>query len=389
MVSSDWWRDATFYQVHVRSFADSDGDGVGDLDGVRERLGYLELLGVDALWLTPLVGPPSAGPRDVDPLFGDLAAFDRLVAEAHHLGIRVTVDLLPDHDWAEFEHTLRFWLDRRVDGFRVDATHGLADVRDIHRLVRRVLDEYPGTMAAGEMSLTDSERLALHTRQDELHVGLNLRLMLAGYDAVALRTAIDASLDTAAMAGVPPTWTLSDHDVVRETTRYGDGVLGRQRARAMALVELGLPGVAYLYNGAELGLPNVPGLGRDGCRVPLPWEGSEPPFGFSPGTPWLPMPPEWAKLTVERQLEDADSTLSLYREAIDLRKTHRAFAGAELEWYGAPAGCFAYRRKGGGLICVLNASDTAVPMPAGEILLASGPLNDRHVPPNTAAWLAR
>jgi alpha-glucosidase len=515
VVSSDWWRDATIYQVYVRSFADSDGDGVGDLDGIRERLGYLELLGVDALSLTPFFRSPMADggydvadPRDVDALFGGLTAFDRLVAEAHRTGIKVTIDLVPNHtsdqhvwfaeavadpygpardryifrpgrgdgppnnwisiaggsawtrlpdgqwylhlfdtqqpdlNWehpevrADFERTLRFWLDRGVDGFRIDGAHGMAKpaglpdmdpragdgigqhdlydprfddegVHDIHRLIRRVLGEYPGTMAVGEIWVTDSERLALYLRPDELHLGFNFRLMLAGYDAVELRTAIDASLDVAAMAGVQPTWTLSNHDVVREATRYGDGALGTQRARAMALVELGLPGVVYLYNGAELGLPNVQVPewaiqdqryfrsggqipGRDGCRVPLPWEGAEPPFGFSPGaTTWLPMPPEWAKLTVEHQLEDADSTLSLYRHAIELRKTHPSFAGSELEWYGAPAGCFAYRRKGGGLICVLNASEVPVPLPAGEILLASGPLNDRHLPPNTAAWLAQ
>ena len=503
----------TFYQVYVRSFADSDGDGVGDLDGVRERLGYLELLGVDGLWLTPFFRSPMvdggydvADPRDVDPLFGDLAAFDRLVAEAHQLGIKVTIDLVPNHtsdrhvwfrealadpygpareryhfragrgdgppnnwisipgdsawtrvadgawylhlfdveqpdlNWAhpdvraDFARTLRFWLDRGVDGFRIDVAHGMAKpvdlpdmdlrtsnpvgqhdprfdndgVHDVHRLVRRVLDEYPGTLAVGEIWVTDSERLARYLRPDELHLAFNFRLLLAGFDAVELRTAIDASLDAAALAGAAPTWTLSNHDVVREVTRYGDGALGTQRARAMALVELGLPGVVYLYNGEELGLPNVTlpewaiqdrrhfrsggqVPGRDGCRVPLPWEGAEPPFGFTPGTtPWLPMPPEWAKLTVERQLEDADSTLSLYRHAIELRKTHPAFAGTELEWYGAPAGCFAYRRKGGGLVCVLNASETAVPLPAGQILLSSGPLTEhRRVPPDTAVWLVR
>ncbi|HYQ66750.1 alpha-amylase family glycosyl hydrolase [Actinophytocola sp.] len=364
----EWWLGATFYQVYVRSFADSDGDGIGDLDGVRERLGYLDLLGVDALWLT------------LDPTVElDVTAFDRLVADAHRDGVRVMVDL-PD------ERMVRFWLDRGVDGFHVTDDHA-------HQLVRQVLDDHPGIVAAGELRPTGDQR------PYDLHLGINLRLMLAGFDAVELRTAIDATLDAAAMAGVPPTWTLSNHDSVREATRYGDGPLGTQRARAMALVELGLPGVVYLYNGEELGLPTVPLPGwalpdqyrsdaHVGSRVPLPWQDGEPPFGFSPGTSaWLPMPPEWAKLTVERQLEDADSTLSLYRQAVDLRKTHRAFSGDELEWYGAPAGCFAYRRKGGGLICVLNGCQAAVPLPAGEILLASGPLNDRHLPPNTAAWL--
>ncbi len=511
--AADWWRDATCYQVYVRSFADSDADGVGDLEGIRERLGYLELLGVDALWLTPFFRSPMADhgydvadPRDVDPLFGDLAAFDRLVADAHQHGIKVTIDLVPNHtsdehvwfqealadpygpardrylfrdgrdggppnnwisvfggpawtqvpdgqwylhlfdvrqpdlNWAnqevrtDLERTLRFWLDRGVDGFRIDVAHGMAKpsdlpdmdlragnrigqhdlfdprfddegVHDIHRLVRKVLDGYPGTMAVGEIWVTDNERLARYLRPDELHLGFNFRLVLAQFDAAELRTAIEAALESAAIAGVPPTWTLSNHDVVREVTRYGDGAVGTQRARAMALVELGLPGVVYLYNGEELGLPNVDlpdwaiqdpkyfrsggqSRGRDGCRVPLPWEGDEPPFGFSGGqNTWLPVPHEWAELTVERQLEDAGSTLSLYRHAIELRKTHPAFAGGELEWYGAPAGCFAYRRKGGGLVCVLNASDTAVPLPAGELLLTSGPLADRALPPNTAAWL--
>lgn len=358
----DWWVDATFYQVYVRSFADSDGDGVGDLDGVRERLGYLELLGVDAVWLT----------ADFDQAV-DLTAFDRLVADAHRDDINVTIGLA-GYD-SDLERTARFWLDRGVDGFRVTGEPGT------HRQVRRILADYPGAVTVGELPPADPY---------ELHLGVTPRLMHAGYDAVALRTGIDASLDDAAMAGVPPTWTLANQDTLRQATRYGDGALGTQRARAMALVELGLPGAVYLYNGEELGLPNVPLHGPDGGRVPLPWQGAEPPFGFSPNTSaWLPIPPEWAKLTVEHQLEDADSTLSLYRHAIELRRTHQAFAGTELEWYGAPAGCFAYRRKGGGLVCVLNGCATAVPLPAGEILLSSGPLSDRHLPPNTAAWLAR
>jgi alpha-glucosidase len=348
--------------VYVHSFADSDGDGVGDLDGVRERLGYLELLGVDVLWL--ILDP--AGPVDID-------AFDRLVAEAHGDGLKVAIDLPADRD---LEPVLRFWLDHGVDGFRVDD----GGVPDTHRLIRRVLDEYPGTMAIGEFWPTDDT----YPRPYELHLGVNFRLLLAAFEAVTLRTSIDASMDAAAMAGVPPTWILSNHDAVRQATRYGDGPLGTQRARAMALVELGLPGAVHLYNGEELGLPD-----RGDSRMPLPWEGTEPPFGFStnPST-WLPIPPEWAKLTVEWQLEDADSTLSLYRQAIELRRTHPAFSGVELEWYGAPAGCFAYRRKGGGLVCVLNAAETAVPLPSGELLLASGPVAERRLPPNTAAWLA-
>jgi alpha-glucosidase len=514
-----WWHDAVFYQVYVRSFADSDGDGVGDLEGIRSRLGYLELLGVDALWLTPFYRSPMADhgydvadPRDVDPLFGDLAAFDRLVAEAEAHGIRVTIDLVPNHtsdahpwfrdallagpgsgererylfrdgagggilppnnwvsvfggpawsrtadgqwylhlfapeqpdlNWAhpdvrgDLARTLRFWLDRGVAGFRIDVAHGLAKpeglpdmdprllaeqdtsgfviasdprwdqdgVHEIHRMIRKVLDEYPQSMAVGEIWVDGDERFARYVRPDELHLGFNFQLVKADFDADAVRQAIERSLSAVAGTGAQPTWTLSNHDVTRQVTRYGDGPVGVRRARAMALVELGLPGVVYLYNGEELGLPNVdlPDWAlqdpqwkrsggqlpaRDRCRVPIPWEGGEPPFGFSSGaTTWLPMPPEWAGLTVEAQLEDPRSMLSLYRQAIELRRTHRAFSGDALQWYGAPAGCFAYRRKGGGLICVLNTAAAPVPLPPGELLLSSAPVDNRQLPPDTAAWL--
>ncbi|TCO50720.1 glycoside hydrolase family 13 protein [Actinocrispum wychmicini] len=508
-----WWQDAVFYQVYVRSFADADGDGVGDLEGIRSRLGYLELLGIDALWLTPFYPSPMADhgydvadPRNVDPLFGDLAAFDRLLADAHERGIRVTIDLVPNHtsdqhpwftaaveagpgsperdrywfrsgayppnnwtsvfggsawsqlpdgDWylhlfapeqpdlnwanpdvaADLERTLHFWLDRGVDGFRVDVAHGMAKpealpdmdpsveqgssklhdnsidprfdndgVHEIHRMIRKVMDGYPNTMVVGEIWVKEDERFARYVRPDELHLGFNFRLLNADFDADAVRAAIEATLRAA--PGGTPTWTLSNHDVVRHVTRYGDGELGLRRARAMAVVELALPGAVYLYNGEELGLPTVElpewalqdpiwarsghtERGRDGSRIPVPWEGAEPPYGFSPETQsWLPMPLEWAPLTVEAQLEDENSMLSLYRHAVEIRKSHSSFAGTELEWYGAPAGCFAFRRKGGGLICALNTSPAPVPVPPGEVLLASIPLEDGLLPPDAAAWLA-
>ncbi|ONI77057.1 alpha-amylase [Actinosynnema sp. ALI-1.44] len=508
-----WWQNAVFYQVYVRSFADSDGDGVGDLDGIRSRLGYLELLGVDALWLTPFYTSPMADhgydvadPRDVDPVFGDLEKFDLLVAEAHERGIRVTIDLVPNHtsdqhpwfaaavqagpgspererywfrqgsyppnnwtsvfggpawtqlpdgDWylhlfapeqpdlnwanpdvaADLERTLRFWLDRGVDGFRIDVAHGMAKpdslpdmdpavaaqgagllhdnavdprfdndgVHEVHRMIRKVLDSYPDTMAVGEIWVKGDDRFARYVRPDELHLGFNFRLVDADFDADAVRTAIDGSLRAAGES--TPTWTLSNHDVVRHVTRYGDGELGLRRARAMTLVELALPGSVYLYNGEELGLATVElpewalqdpiwersghtQRGRDGSRIPVPWEGTEPPYGFSTtADTWLPMPLEWAPLTVEAQLEDEDSTLSLYRHGIEIRKTHEAFTGTEIEWYGAPAGCFAFRRKGGGLICALNTSPAPVPVPPGEVLLASLPLVDGQLPPDAAVWL--
>ncbi|PWW56201.1 glycoside hydrolase family 13 protein [Actinokineospora spheciospongiae] len=512
-----WWRDAVFYQVYVRSFADSDGDGVGDLEGIRSRLGYLELLGVDALWLTPFFTSPMADhgydvadPRDVDPLFGDLEAFDRLVSDAHDHGIRVTIDLVPNHtsdqhpwfraalrggperdryhfrdgqgpdgsqppnnwtsvfggpawtrtpdgqwylhlfapeqpdlNWdnsdvrADLVRTLRFWLDRGVDGFRIDVAHGMAkaaglpdldpavvpvrtgahahpeadprfdneDVHDIHRMIRQVVDRYPDTVTVGEIWVETDERFARYVRPDELHLGFNFKLALTGFDADSVRHTVENSLAAVADSGAPPTWTLSNHDVERHVTRYGGGAAGTRRARAMALVQLALPGVTFLYNGEELGLPNadLPDWalqdpiwersgrtvrGRDGCRVPLPWEGEPPTFGFSTGDrSWLPVPAEWAGYTVESQLEDPASMLSLYRHALEVRKTTEAFAGTELEWYGAPPGCFAFRRKGGGLICALNTSDAPVPLPPGQILLASGPMAGEELPPETAVWL--
>jgi alpha-glucosidase len=173
----------------------------------------------------------------------------------------------------------------------------------------------------------------------------------------------------------------------------------------MILLELALPGAAFIYNGAELGLPNAElpdealqdpvwersghtERGRDGCRIPLPWEGASPPFAFStnPST-WLPIPPEWSNLTVEAQLEDLDSTLSLYRMAIELRKSRAEFAGESIEWYGAPPGCLAFRRSLGKLVCALNAGPTPIGLPPGELLLSSSPLIDGKLAPNAAAWL--
>ncbi|GAC69067.1 glycoside hydrolase family 13 protein [Gordonia soli] len=534
----EWWRSAIFYQIYPRSFSDLDGDGVGELAGVIDKLGYLELLGVDALWLSPIMRSPMADhgydvsdPRDIDPLFGDLATFDTLIAEAHEREIRVTMDLVPNHtsdqhawfqaalaaepgsreraryifrdgrgadgaeppnnwtsifggpawtrvteadgqpgqwylhifaaeqpdlDWENPEvfddlaRTLRFWLDRGVDGFRIDVAHGMAKpeglpdmnlegvgllvnrdddprfnnpaVHEIHRRIRKVLDEYPGAANVGEIWVEDNTRFAEYVRADELHLGFNFRLAKAAFEPEAIRAAIENSLDAVISVHGTPTWTLSNHDVEREVTRYSGAVssveptfsgiadddsleIGILRARAMLLVELALPGAVFLYNGAELGLPNVDlpdealqdpvwersghtERGRDGCRVPIPWEGFEPPFGFStnPDT-WLPIPPSWTRFTVEAQLEDIDSTLSLYRQAIEFRYERDEFAGDTVEWYGAPDGCLAFRRSEGHLICALNTSDVSVALPPGEVLLTSYPLIDGQLAPNSAAWL--
>lgn len=502
---SPWWSRAVFYQIYPRSFADSDGDGVGDLDGITARMDYLDALGVQALWLNPVMVSPMADhgydvsdPRDIDPLFGDLAALDRLVTAAHDRGIRVTMDLVPNHvssahpwfvealadpsrrdrfifragvdggppnnwvsifggpawtqvpdgqwylhlfdsaqpdlNWdhpevfADIEATLRFWLDRGVDGFRIDVAHGMAKpaglpdmdltdnqllrnraddprfdndaVHDIHRFIRRVLDDYPEAVTVGEIWVHGTEQFAKYLRPDELHLGFNFQLVQADFDAVAVRTAIDNSLAAAALAGAAPTWTLSNHDVVREVSRYGDGSQGLARARAMALVKLALPGSVFVYNGAELGLPNVDlpdevlqdpvwersgrsERGRDGCRVPVPWSGSAPPYGFSStADTWLPMPADWAPLTVEAQSGDPNSTLALYRRAIHLRSTRPEFSGDGVEWLGPQT----FRRPGG-LTCVFNTGDAPIPLPAGEVLLTSGPLTGGSLPPDTAAWV--
>ncbi|WP_040517964.1 glycoside hydrolase family 13 protein [Gordonia neofelifaecis] len=530
--AAQWWRSAVVYQVYPRSFSDLSGDGVGDLAGLIDKLGYLELLGVDAIWLSPIMRSPMADhgydvsdPRAIDPLFGDLATFDELIRQAHDRDIRVTMDLVPNHtsdqhpwfssalgaapgsperdryifadgrgddgsappnnwtsvfggpawtrindadgepgqwylhlfapeqpdlNWdnpevlADLQTTMRFWLDRGVDGFRIDVAHGMAKppglpdlehpaevlhhtdddprfnndgVHDIHRAIRSVMDEYPGTFNVGEIWVESSQAFAKYVRPDELHLGFNFRLATVDFDADQIREAITESLAATESVGAVPTWTLSNHDVPREVTRYmptGDDAeglsddellaIGTARARAMIMVELALPGTAFIYNGSELGLPNVDlpddalvdpvwensghtDRGRDGCRVPLPWEGTEPPFGFSTETDtWLPIPAEWSSLTVESQLEDIYSMLSLYRQAIELRYARLEFSGDTVEWYGAPEGCIAFRRPGG-LICALNASPHPVPLPPGRILLVSTPLEAGLLVPGATAWL--
>ena len=513
-----WWRDAVFYQVYIRSFADGNGDGVGDLAGIRSRLPYLAELGVDALWITPFYPSPMADhgydvadPRDVEPVFGNLGEFDALLADAHALGLRVTIDLVPNHssdlrtwfqqalaagpgsperaryvfrdgrgtggreapnNWhsvfggpawtrvpdgqwylhlfapeqpdldftnpevvADLEETMRFWLDRGVDGFRIDVAHGMAKpeglpdmvpmedtglladhgpgdlrfdqdgVHEVHRRVRAVLDEYPGAMAVGEVWVADDERLAHYIREGELHLAFNFKLLTADWELDAVRDAIVHSLAAVATTPAPACWVLSNHDVHRHVSRYGGGALGLQRARAAALLQLALPGAVYLYNGDELGLPNVDDLpeevlqdpvwersgrtrrGRDGCRVPMPWAGTEPPFGFSTtADTWLPMPAGWGNLTVEAQDGDPGSMLSLYRTALALRSSTPALEGAELEWLPSPEGCLAFRRPDG-LVCLVNLSGAAVPLPEGEVLLASADPSGGLVPDDAAVWL--
>ncbi|MCW2521831.1 MAG: hypothetical protein JWO63_166, partial [Frankiales bacterium] len=272
----------------------------------------------------------------------------------------------------------------------------------------RVLDSYSNRMAVGEAWVPSDERLAMYVRPDELHLTFNFRLVEAEWSAPAFEAAIDGSLTAMREVGAPCTWVLSNHDVVRHPSRYGGGPIGQARGRAAALVQLSLPGAAYLYNGDELGLENVElpdevlqdptwersghtERGRDGERVPMPWSGVRSPFGFSDGgTPWLPMPPEFAAVTVEAELTDPTSTLALYRNALTLRRQLAELQGQFFEWLPSEDGCLSYRR-GPSLVVALNTTDAAVALPPGEVLLASSPLDGAgagaRLAANSAAWI--
>jgi alpha-glucosidase len=539
MTSSPWWRGAAIYELYVQSFADADGDGIGDLPGVRARLPYLAALGIDAIWFSPWYPSPRsdagydvADYRSIDPAFGTLDDADALIAEGHTHGIRTIIDIVPNHcsdqhqwfqaalaappgsaerarfwfrpgrgpggdippngwqsifggpawtrttapdgtpgEWylhlfapeqpdfnwanpevrAEFEAILRFWFDRGVDGIRIDSAAMLTkdprlpeigpgdpsphadrdDVHDIYRAWRAVAEQYSGRVLIGEIWLADATRFARYLRPDEMHTVFNFPYLCCPWDAAQLREVIDGTLAFHAAAGAPATWVLSNHDVDRHVSRYGradtsfgldrrdhsqpvDLALGTRRARAAALLTMALPGSVYLYQGEELGLWEVEDLpddkrqdpiwhrtggadpGRDGCRVPLPWAGSEPPFGFSPPDaakpPWLPQPVQWRELTVEAQTSDPESMLELYRQALRIRRAEAALGehpDTPMTWRPAPDGVLVFDR-GDGLCCVANLSAAPFPLPGrAAVLLASGPLADGLLPPDTSVWLRR
>ena len=523
-----WWQHAVWYEVYVRSFADSDGDGVGDLRGIRERLDYLEWLGVDALWITPFYPSPMADHgydvadhRGVDPTFGSLADFDELLADAHDRGIRVVVDLVPNHvsdqhpwfqaalaappgspererflfhdggadggppnNWrsvfggpawtqeaqgqwylhlfapeqpdlswrhpdvaADAEETIRFWLDRGVDGFRIDVAHGLfkhpdlpdnplrtgpaaafgemeqrhsfnqPEVHDVYRRWRKIADDYDGDrVLLGEVFLWDPAEIAKYVRPDELHLAFNFLLLGVPWKIDDLRRAIDLSVAELAAVGASPTWALSNHDLPRHASRYGR----EARARAAALLLLGIGGSAFLYQGEELGLEEVDvpvearedplfhrsggaHAGRDGCRVPLPWTVAEPVFGFGPAgsdLTWLPLPDGWGDRCVDRQREDGASILHLYRRAIALRPQLGPVAASDLR-DRSPDGeelLVIERPAAGGATAwvVVNLGDAPASFaatPGARLLLASDPAvtldaaGTAQLPPDTTAWL--
>ncbi|MFE7230378.1 glycoside hydrolase family 13 protein [Streptomyces sp. NPDC057596] len=371
----------------------------------------------------------------------------------------------PDLNWgsaevrADFRTTLRFWADRGVDGFRVDVAHALAkdldeplrdvgdigatgegalplvppgshpyydrdEVHEIYRDWRRILDSYSPPRTAVAEAWVPGARRALYARPDELGQAFNFEYLQTGWDAGQLRQVITESLATARAAGASATWVLSNHDVVRHASRLMlppgtdenawllsggrapavDGAAGLRRARAATLLMLALPGSAYLYQGEELGLPEVADLpaevlqdpvweqtgrarkGRDGCRVPLPWTTTGASYGFGPGAAWLPQPPCFAAYAVEAQDGVEGSTLELYRSALRLRR--KLLEGESLTWVeGGPAGVLAFARSGGRR-CVTNLSGRAVPLPPGEVLLSSSPLTGRRLDPDTTVWLA-
>jgi alpha-glucosidase len=348
------------------------------------------------------------------------------------------------------EDVLRFWFDRGVAGVRIDSAALLIkdpelpevpevvepgqhpnvdrdEVHDVYREWRAIADSYEGArVLVGEVWLPDTERFAKYLRSDEMHTAFNFDFMTRPWDAAQLRESIDSMLAAHAPVGAPSTWVLSNHDVTRPVTRYGredtsfafstkrfhtptDLALGMRRARAAALLSAALPGSLYVYQGDELGLPEAEEIpldllqdpmysrsegvdpGRDGCRVPLPWSGKEPPYGFVPdgasSTPWLPQPEDWAKLTVEAEAGDSSSMLSLYRTALSIRRSHPALGDGELVWIDSEPGVLAFSR-GLGFVSVTNLSGAPVTLPTyTRLLLSSTPLENGLLPQDSTAWL--
>ena len=552
MTLTPWWRDAVIYQIYPRSWADADGDGIGDLPGITARLPHLADLGVDAVWLSPFYTSPQhdagydvADYRDVDPLFGTLDDFDALVVRAHDLGLRVVVDIVPNHsssehawfraalsapagsperaryvfrdgrgaagdeppnnwlsmfggpawtrttdpdgtpgqwylhlfdtsqpdfDWTdqevrdELEDVLRFWLDRDVDGFRIDVAHGLVKaeglpdtdlgldpavdatalapmwdqpgVHDVYRSWRRLADAYgregedADRILCAEAWVLPAEALARYVRPDELHQSFNFEYLMTPWLAADQRATITRSLAQAAAVGAPQTWVLSNHDVVRHASRLGlpqapglqriegigaddpqpDAALGLRRARAATAVMLALPGSAYVYQGEELGLPEATLLpddarqdptfartdgvskGRDGCRVPVPWSGDEPSYGFGPGgRAWLPQPDDYRDLAADRQRGVRGSTLELYTTLLRLRREHRLGRGT-LTWldgYADDVVAFTVTSPEGTVTVLANLGPDAVDLPPDAVVLAaSGPVAPSgSLPTDETVWL--
>ena len=560
-----WWRDAVIYQIYPRSFADANGDGIGDIQGIREHVDHLVALGVDAVWLSPFYPSPQVDAGydvsdyfDLAPEYGSLQDLDALIADLHEAGIRVIVDLVPNHssdqhEWFRaaleagpgsperdryiFRHSddgapnnwgslfggpawqpvepltgrsqdrgwyylhlfaaeqpdfnwsnadvhehfrtfLRFWVERGVEGFRVDVAHGLVKaeglpdddlgpdrwniaaspdedtaheklpdvgpafnqpgVHDIYREWRRVLDEVgQDILLVAEAWVPTEADAAQYVRADEMSQAFNFPFLGAGWDADELRRVIDVSLSEYGAVGAPATWVLSNHDVVRHASRLAypadmdtdpgigpkdpqpDAELGLARARAATLFMLGLPGSAYLYQGEELGLPEhttmedearqdplwertnhlVPG--RDGCRVPLPWTREGASYGYNAsGRTWLPQPEGGGEYSPQAQEGCEDSTLTLYRRSIALRRELGLGRGS-VEWLDSEPGVLLLHN--GTTAIVLNTTEQPVTIEGvGRTLITSWRRSETDesdaantveaagavvVPPNGACWL--
>jgi len=482
----EWWQRGVFYQVYPRSFQDSNGDGVGDLEGIRRRFDYLCGLRVDAVWISPFYPSPMAdfgyditNYCDVDPVFCTLADFDRLIAEAHARGLKVILDFVPNNtsdrhpwflesrssrdnprrDWYlwrdpaadggppnnwlanfggsgwEFDHTtgqyyyhaflrqqpdlnwrnpdvrramldvLRFWLDRGVDGFRVDVLWLLikddqfhdnppnpawqphqagidrllqrysADRPEIHAVVgemRAVIDAYPDRVLIGEIYLP-MERLVAYYGRDMAgaHLPFNFQLIFSAWTARDIARLVD-DYAAAVPSGGWPNWVLGNHDQKRLATR-----LGAANARLAAMLLLTLRGTPTLYYGDELALENVAippdrvqdpweknepglGLGRDPARTPMPWDASAN-AGFTTGTPWLPLNADHATRNVATLTADPRSILTLYRKLIALRREYAALAVGAYRRAASDPDVFAFERhdRTAHLLVALNFAGTA------------------------------
>ncbi|MEU3411932.1 MULTISPECIES: alpha-amylase family glycosyl hydrolase [unclassified Streptomyces] len=502
MTHDEWWRDAVLYQIYPRSFADSDGDGIGDLPGIVEHLDHLNdgtpgSLGVDAVWLSPFYPSPQADfgydisdHQAVDPVFGTLADFDELVEQAHARGIRVIVDLVMNHtavthpwftesrsdragakrDWyiwadpapdggppnnwlSAFErcgpawtldqatgqyylHSFtpgqpdlnwrnprvrdamravwRFWLDRGVDGFRIDVAHrlmkdpelrdnppevaharrhvshpsvrqrnlDLPEVHDILRDLRRTLGEYGDRFALGEVPISDDARLVEYFGGDGMQTAFHMAYWEQPWHGEAFRRTVDG-LAGRMRPDALPTYALATHDISRTVTRYGSP----ERARVAAMMTLTLRGVPCVYYGEEIGMRDAPPPagreldvdGRDGTRVPMHWDADG--TGFTTGEPWLPPGPDLAEVNVARQERSPESLLHLYRRLVWYRRGSQALRRGTYRSLDAPGDAFVYLRSAPGerLLVALNFTDRHLAVapgglpPSGRVELSTRP----------------
>ena len=474
-----WWRDGLIYQIYPRSFADSNGDGVGDLPGIISKLDYLQWLGVDAIWLSPIYPSPMAdfgydvsNYHDIDPVFGTLADFDRLLSEAHTRSIRLVMDMVMNHTsdqhpwfvesrssrdnarrdlyiwrdakqgrepnnwesvfggkaWQYDEATgqyylhlfvpeqpdvnwrnpqvktalfdeCKFWLERGVDGFRLDVAHmpikaeGLPDnplkfglrgydrqdhshhtnqpeTHAIWQDFRQLLDAYPERMAVGEVEVKGAEDY-YGDKQNELHLVFNFGMLNRSWDARHFYDIV-ANWEKRLPEHAWPCWVLNNHDNSRSISRYAAGSATIARAKVAATLLLTLRGTPFLYYGEELGLRegkiprneilDPPGKkywplykGRDGCRTPMPWSAA-PQAGFTTGQPWLRINPDFQTVNVESERADPKSLLNYYRSLIELRRASPALTRGSYRPLARPIGVFAYEREAAGqrLLIALN-----------------------------------